>query len=883
MKKLFLIFLFVFLKISAQTEIKGVLHSDSQKPIASANVILMDPESNILTFVFSNKDGSFLVSTTKTGSLKLKITALNFHPTTLDVTMVNKNIPINLGEIKMIQLKEEEIKEVIITRSTPIKVKKDTIEYSVKNFSNGTEQNVEELLKKLPGIKIDKDGKIKFGNKEVDRVMIENDDLFERGYQTLTQNMPAKPLDKVQVLKNYSKNKLLKGIEKSERIALNLTLKEDAKDQWFGSLLLASTSYEEDRRQAKFNLMNFSKKKKIYLLLNANNLGLNEMKGVEYLIKPSSDKDVENIGANINVLSSINLHQKNHQFDDNRTNFNNDKLASLNYIYNFKNDWKLKAVTIFNQIENRNFVESIYKYNYNNVRFTNIENKTWQQKKQNIIGKVEVIKDFKKDASLQFYNKLSYLQEGNNNQFLFNEQPNHQVGDNHLLATENKVVYTKKIDSTRAFVAVGKFISQERPYQFIDENDVFQYILNNPEAKRIEEHVNSKMNFGGVKFSYLKKYSETHNLELQLGDEFRINNLSSGIWVYNKAGVELLFDKSSFENDTRFKQNKLFAQAKYNHKIKRWEYGLNLLTELISTNYNDKTEQKLILSPNFNLAYQNRRTGNFNFSAGRRFSQTEINDLNINYIYQGNRTFRQSDIGFQLLPAHYFNFGYTLGNEFSNQITFTGNYIRNEDYLSNNVIINPNYSFFQSILVKNNHNIFANLEAKRYFKIIGSRISLLGSYMNSEYKNSINNQALISTQFSTIKTGFEMKSGWTRFMNYELGYDWNFSSINSEVNSNNYIDQKGFVSLFFKLNKAMNLQSEFEYYRYGSTAQKSIQFWDINLDYKWTKYKMNLFLKGNNLLNINSIQRYSISNISESLYTQRLLPRHVVFGVNKSF
>ena len=55
--------------------------------------------------------------------------------------------------------------------------------------------------------------------------MVENDDLFERGYQTLTQNMPTKPVEKVQVLKNYSKNKLLKDIQDSESVAINLTLK----------------------------------------------------------------------------------------------------------------------------------------------------------------------------------------------------------------------------------------------------------------------------------------------------------------------------------------------------------------------------------------------------------------------------------------------------------------------------------------------------------------------------------------------------------------------------------------------------------------------------------------------------------------------------------
>lgn len=881
--RILIILLFINLKVSAQTEIKGVVFSGSERLVANANIILLDSQNNIITFVFSNKDGSFVLNSPKTGDFKLKISALNFHPRILDISIVSKNKPIDLGIITLVQLKETEIKEVVISRKIPIRVKKDTIEYSVKNFSNGTEQNVEELLKKLPGIKIDADGKIEYGDKEVDRVMIENDDLFERGYQTLTQNMPSQPLKSVQVLKHYSKNKLLKGVENSESIALNLTLNDDAKGQWFGSILLASTSYKEDLRQGKLNLMNFSKKKKFYLLLNANNLGLDEMKGVDYLINPSSDKDVENIGSNINTLSILNLHQKNTQFEDKRTNFNNDKLVSLNYINNLKNNWKLKFVSIFNQTENRNFVNSIYKYNYNDIAFTNIETKTWQQKKQNIVAKIEVLKDIKKDASLQFYNKLSWLQEDNNNQFIFNSVPNNQLGNNHLFANENKVVYTKKIDSSQAFVAIGKFISQNRPYHFTEENNVFQSILNDPNAQSILENVNSSMNFGGAKLSYLKKYSEDHNFEIQFGDEFRTNKLISDISVFNSSGSEIFFDKSDYENNINFKQNKLFAKAKYTQKIKKWTFGGTLLNQLISTDFNKQKKQQFVVTPNFNLSYENLKAGTFTFSAGRSFSQTEINDLNINYIYQESRSFQKSDVGFQLLPSYNFNFVYTVGNELSNQLTFSAFYYRNEDYLSNNVIINPNYSFFQKILVKNSKNISTNLEAKQYIKLISSRFSLLGSYMLSDYQNSINNQALISTKFSNIKAGFEMKSGWTKFFNYELGYNFTFNNIKSDINSSKYTDQKGFVNLYFRLKDNLNLQSNYEIYRYGSTAQKSIQFFDLNIDYKWSKYKMNVFIKGNNLLNVSSIQRYSIDNISESLYTQRLISRNIVLGINKNF
>ncbi|UOE39387.1 carboxypeptidase-like regulatory domain-containing protein [Chryseobacterium oryzae] len=883
MKYLFLLFSILFLKISAQTEVKGLVVSENKQAVSRANVILTDTQDNIITFVFSNKDGSFLLNTDKFGHFNLQISAMGFITKKYSVSIIKRGENVDFKTITLETDKVKEIKEVVISRTSPIKIKKDTIEYSAKSFSNGTEQNVEELLKKMPGIKVLNDGKIKFGNKEVSRVMVENDDLFEKGYQTLTQNMPSKPIDKIQVLKNYSKNKLLKNIENSEGIALNLTLKEDAKGKWFGNTILASTSYKENMRQGKLNIMNFTKRKKVYFLLNANNSGLNEMNGVEYLINPSSENDVENVGTNINTLSTVNLHQKNFHFNDKRTNFNNDRLASVNYIYNFETDWKLKFVTIFNEIENSNYITSYNRFNYQGLDFVNNEEKTWKQNNRNIVGKIEISKEFKKNANLQFYNKISSLNENNNNIFLFNEQLNNQIGKNELFATENRISYTKKIDSSRAFVAVGRYIFQNRPYNFTDENDVFSHILNNPDAKKVNQTINSQMNFGGVKLSFIKKYSEENNLEIQIGNEYRKDFLQSDLQVFNSDNIAVDFNHSGFVNQTDYLQNTAFGQLKFSKKNKKWNYGFSILNQIIHSDLNQNKNDGFYVSPTANVGYQNLKTGNFNINAGRRFSTISINDVYTQYIYQGSRNFRRNNTDFIVLPDYNFSFAYNLGDQLSQYLNFNINYFRSEDYLSNNMIVNPNYTFNQTILVKNSSTVSSNLEARKYLKFLKSRLSLLGSYMQSNYENSINNQPLINTNFINWKAGFEMKSGWTKWVNYELGYEWIFNTISSEVNSNKYINEKGFFNLYITVNPQLRIESFLEYYKFGNTNQKTTQFLDIKANYTSKKYNMSIFIQGNNLLNSNSIQQYSISSISESLYTQRLIPRHVILGINKSF
>lgn len=90
--------------------------------------------------------------------------------------------------------------------------------------------------------------------------------MFGKGYKILTKNMPVNPIDKIELLQKYSNNKHLKGIENSNKVALNLTLKEDFKRRWFGNVQAGHNIGALGRYEARSNLINFGNKSK-YLLL----------------------------------------------------------------------------------------------------------------------------------------------------------------------------------------------------------------------------------------------------------------------------------------------------------------------------------------------------------------------------------------------------------------------------------------------------------------------------------------------------------------------------------------------------------------------------------------------------------------------------------------
>lgn len=865
----------------AQIELYGKVKEEKDF-LYRANVILLDDHQDIVTYAFTKKDGSFFFAYLKQGKYQLKITYQGYHTRLIPITLKAKDSK-NLGIITLSLVPPKEIKEVVIKRKS-IAYKKDTISFRAMAFSNGTEQSVEDLLKKLPGVKVSSDGKISVNNKEVSNVLVEGDDIFESGYQTLTQNMPAEALSEVQVVNNYTKNKLLKNIQDTDNIALNLTIKKKAKSKWFGSVLLASTSYLEDRRQGKFNLMNFSKRRKTYLLFNANNLGLNEMKGVQYLIEPSSSREAESVGDKMNTLSIVNLHSKNSFFEDKRTNFNNDQLASVNHIQHFKNEWKLKFVSIYNTIQNSNYTNSVSKNTIGDLSFTNVENKTWHQKNRNIVGKLELLKEFKNESNFVFYNKFSSIKENNNNRFLFNDEENKQIGENELFSGESKLVYTKKINENSAWVAVVRGLYQKRPYVFSEDTNVFSDLLGNPDIRWAKQNIDSRLNFVGGKWSYLRKKEEDDNLELQLGVDYKQDILKSDIQLFNELDQEIAWQDEEYTNDFSFTQKRAFTRFKYKQKLgKHWKYGVDVSGQFLNTLYQKENEQNWMLMPGFNLSYQNQKTGNFSITLRRNLEALNARDLLPNYLYNGGRNLSKGNVGFEVMPKYFAHFNYSLGNQINNSLMFNSMYSYDDEFLGNHQLIQPTYSVSRSILIKDKVSWMNNLQLSKYLNLIESRVNLIFGYNYNDYKNKVNDLSLTKTINQNYNAGITLKSGWLKKINYEAGFSIALNHIKSEYNNRKYADQKAYFNFYYTPSKVLNFTSKMEYYKWGSGNQKPSTFWDVEIDYQWKSQKANLFVHLNNLLNTNEIQSYSINNVTESIYIQKLLPRHIVFGISKNF
>ncbi len=304
--KLLWIVVFLLFAHVSNAQIQGKVSNQKDAPIEFVTIVLKKAnDSSFVAYTRSNENGFYSLQPKTTGKFLLSFSFLGFAKQEIIVEVLDANQIKNFNTI----LKEESIAlNDVIVRAEDIVQKKDTIVFNAKAFAQGNEEVVEDLLKKIPGLTIEADGTIKVGNQEVEKVMVEGDDFFERGYKILTKNMPAKSIDKIELLQNYSNNRLLKGVEQSERVALNLKLNDDAKHVWFGNMTFGYDAFaDEDRYFGKANVMNFGKKNKYYFLTNFNNIGYDATGDINHLIRPMRSDEPSSIGDDQNISQLIGL------------------------------------------------------------------------------------------------------------------------------------------------------------------------------------------------------------------------------------------------------------------------------------------------------------------------------------------------------------------------------------------------------------------------------------------------------------------------------------------------------------------------------------------------------------------------------------------------
>lgn len=305
---LFTISFFTLQNLSAQ--VKGiVVDSASNKPVERAVVGLVI-KSNIAdtSYTITNEKGEFSFEIVPSSNFSVIITNVGYKPVAKFIPVNTAEKTINLGNITLANMSK--VLNEIVIQSSPITVKEDTIEYRADAFKVKENAVVEDLLKKLPGVQVDKDGNIKAQGKNVTKVKVNGKDFFGGDPKTATRELPANIVDKVQIVDDYGDQATVSGIKDGDpEKVMNIQLKKDKNTGYFGRLTAGVG--DKGRYQASLNGNYFKDKQQISLFSNSNNTSQSLFnfsgggnRGMGNMIRTGQDA-VSNMGGSGSLMNAI--------------------------------------------------------------------------------------------------------------------------------------------------------------------------------------------------------------------------------------------------------------------------------------------------------------------------------------------------------------------------------------------------------------------------------------------------------------------------------------------------------------------------------------------------------------------------------------------------
>jgi 5-hydroxyisourate hydrolase-like protein (transthyretin family) len=255
---LFSIILFASVSAQKNGSVKGIVFDTLlQQPVSSVTITLLEKkDSSLVTFAMSGKDGRFELKGIPNGDYRLMFSHINYHNNNSFFTISENNKAVDVGKV-ILNDKTIVLAGVTVTNEAPpVTMINDTIQYNANSFKVQPNANVEDLLKKLPGVKVEKDGSIKAQGEKVNKVLVDGKEFFGNDPKIATKNLPADAVDKVQVYDKQSDQAQLTGFEDGNyEKTINLKLKKDKKKGMFGKVNAGAGNQE--RYEGKFNVNSF--------------------------------------------------------------------------------------------------------------------------------------------------------------------------------------------------------------------------------------------------------------------------------------------------------------------------------------------------------------------------------------------------------------------------------------------------------------------------------------------------------------------------------------------------------------------------------------------------------------------------------------------------
>lgn len=906
MKKIFLLLILSFSTtiFSQNIRFEGTVKDTTGVGLDMANIMAINQQTKAMdAYAITNEAGKFMMNLKANTAYTIKASYIGYQTfeKTVNTTSSNMNFPISLKEGTL-------LKEVEVVHEMPVTISGDTIIYNSDSFTNGTERKLEDVLKKLPGVEVNKDGEIEIEGKKVQKVMVEGKDFFDGDTKLATKNIPADALDKIQVLRNYNEVSNLKGLENNEEsIALNIKLKEGKKNFWFGDITAGiGVGHEEERYIFNPKLFYYNPKYSLNIIANKNNIGELPLTAQDYFKFTGGFKNMmQKGGSSFNVVSNDLgiLGLRNNQAANIESTF-----GAANFSFNPSKTWTLSGFGILlgnkTEIETTNI--SNRTDNLPDGTSQNItENRKEFTRQDSKLALLKLSSSYVPSAKVHFdYDALLKFSDQKENSSVFSSL----LSDIYTTKKQNPFSFNQNLNyyytlnEKHIFAAELQHLYQEED-PFYNANLTFQpFILQGYNASQSRNDINQKRfvktNKLDSKFDYYYMLTPKSNINLTLGNTYSYQNFDSSIFQILDNGSQNNLAAIENTNDVNYAFNDVFLGVHYKFLVGKFTFNpgfsvhqYNMNDEQLGTS-NKQSFNRIL--PDVYALWQIKKseTLTYNYSFSNNF--TDINKLaqgyvfsNYNSLFSGNRNLENATS--QVHSLRYFKYNmFNFENIFAN-ISYTKQVdaIKNKSLLtgvnqvSSAVNINSNFADEALSGSANYGRSFAKYYKANFRAALNwSKFNNIRVYPDGDVNPNNNPTEIQTTESFNQSYTIGFSTNYKKIPNLGLSYNY---SISDNFSDTIYTDSPSLTLEYYFLD-AFSFTSEYNFfhnYNKSKTIDSEYDFLTASLMYQKKDSKWEWKLSGTNLLDTKSLDSNSFNQLggTSNFSSYRVQPRFLILSL----
>ena len=861
--------------------IKGtVLSKENNTPVQGASVIFRDSKDSIVeAYTITNENGKFIIK--KAGVLLHKYAIVVSHISYVTETFNFSNITLPVNEnvdslVLRISMRVNKLENIIIKASkSPVILKNDTIEYSAKPFITPEVKKLEDLLKNINGFSIDESGLISYNGKQLEKILIDGEDLADKSYKIISKNLDVALIDKVQVVKNYNDDRLLRNIQSSDKVGINIKINNNYKNRLSMSTDLGFSL--NGKQDVGINSIYLQKKVKFLTIVNYNNTGnISSKNDLQYFYHEG-----ENNTSEINAYetfkgliqpSLINTPKLEEPYKNDNNSFNNAVISS------FKIGSKIKMKYLFGLISD---VKRMEGEDITETEITSVDK--WvigtQQKarfsEKSIINRIGMQYDNSKNT-LGFYN-LSFSGIKQTNYF----------GN----ISRGKIIDTLNEHLQNNFHTLN-FTGSETIKTNLNAILKIEFNYTNVKGEQ-----NFLLNTNRLTGYYTVDSSYTTNKEILFQDHqqslLNIRYIGKLLNYSYTFGIRLSDEMYNFSNNQTLSSSKQsFSDSNYLTNFTNPRISKLKILGILSGKLTNKTifslggsvgksfseaifnERKSL--PDYKLFIEVRRNfsefKNFHFQYTYKVEIPELSFFHPDFLISGDVTILKPSTVIDASQVHeiklsYFGLNiYRNSQIFSTLIYHSGEY----EYLTANTF-NPEYSILQYLPSKKNIQVIGLVNAEKYIPTLKTKVSI--QFQGTSLKRYLLiNQTPKENLFNLLSTQIKFISSFSFPINFEI-------SSKIQYLENEYLNVKGSKNKFWQNENSFKMKVLFTKKMYASifynyyllTKSNSFNTLDLYTSYKLNN-KLTFSIKVHNFLNAEALSQKTASASILSISSYNVVP-----------